>query len=732
MFKFFTLLCCLCLSFHLVAQESIQTENNLGVEDLVKNVFIKGNCRNVSNIRAIGDETSSIGQFKNGATIFNINDGIILSTGAIDLANGPNIDNESGYAFNTESNDPDLSQLATDSLFDVTGIEFDFVPIDDKVSFRYVFASEEYCEFVGTSFNDVFGFFVSGPGINGTFDNNAINVATITSLNGTTESVSINNINHLTNETFYVNNITTTDAQNCEIAYVPSFQELIEYDGFTIRLTASFQVIPCETYHIRLVLGDVGDASLDSAVFLESKSFDLGEPISVRAEVPGSNAPIAYENCVDGQFVFSRNDLSSINEALTIEYSISLDSEAINGVDFSEIPLSITIPAGDTSFILPITLIDDDIIEGAESLKLAFEYECDCIDPNASELIINEASELSVHFEEIGVCAGQAFSLTPEISGGVPPFEFLWETGAVSESLEASVTASTQYALTVTDFCNNLSVGIADIGFQSVPMATLMGIYDFCEISEIGIPVLLEGKPPWKIGYSIDGVEQMSIDNIQSNPFYISTPTEGIYELTAFSDAYCEGRIFGSAEVEYTNFEVATAIVPPSCLNSLDGSIAITQLDGVAPFFIEWNIATEDDYSLENLAVGRYRLNILDANGCLYEEVFDLDAISNKNNDCATVYIPNSFSPNNDGINDLFSIFFNASSGIENVLSFQVYNRWGGLVFEQRNFIPNGTTGWNGEHNGKPLNAGVYVYKIIVAFEDGSTQILSGDISLLR
>ncbi|MEL7219995.1 MAG: choice-of-anchor L domain-containing protein [Bacteroidota bacterium] len=292
-----------------------------------------------------------------------------------------NINNESSFPFNVESDDTDLSQVATASLFDATGIEFDFVPLDDKVTFRYVFASEEYCEFVGTTFNNVFGFFVSGPGINGPFDNNAINVATITTLNATTETVSINNINHLSNETFYVSNITTTDAQNCEISYVATFQDLIDYDGFTIALTTSFQVIPCEIYHIRLVIGDVGDANLDSAVFLESKSFDLGEPSTIRAEVPGSSVPIAYEGCVDGQFVFSRSAASNINEALTIDYSISPESEAINGIDFLEIPLSITIPAGDTSVILPILIIEDNITEGPEKLKLELTYDCDCIDP---------------------------------------------------------------------------------------------------------------------------------------------------------------------------------------------------------------------------------------------------------------------------------------------------------------------------------------------------------------
>jgi len=323
-------------------QEGVQTDNTLGAEVLVKNVFIKGDCRNVRNIRAVGNENLSIGQFANAQEALRINDGIILSTGNINLAEGPNERGGSGARFNTISDDPNLNALATDTLFDATGIEFDFVPIENRVTFIFVFASEEYCEFVDTEFNDVFGFFVSGPGIDGTFENNAINVARLPE---SEVEVSINTVNHITNSNAFVNNVTNADAGNCDIAFISDNQEIIGYDGFTIPLLASFRVTPCETYTISLILGDVGDDQLDSAVFLETNSFDLGEGISVRAEVPGSLEPNAFESCVDGQFVFSRSPISNIREDFIIEYSISSESTAINGVDFEEIPMSITIPA---------------------------------------------------------------------------------------------------------------------------------------------------------------------------------------------------------------------------------------------------------------------------------------------------------------------------------------------------------------------------------------------------
>ena len=730
MSRFFTFLSFLFLTSNIHAQEEgIQTENNLGVEELVKNVFIKGNCRNVSNITAIGSETLSIGQFQNGADIINIKDGIILSTGDIDLAQGPNLNSDASYAFNITSDDPDLDELATNNLFDATGIEFDFVPLDNKITFRYVFASEEYCEFVGTNFNDVFGFFVSGPGINGTFDNNAINVATLALTN---EDVSINTVNHLTNEDFYIDNVTNLDAENCMITSDPAAEDLIEYDGFTVALTASFQVIPCETYHIRLIIGDVGDANLDSAVFLETNSFDLGEGVNVQAEVPGTDEPIAYERCVDGQFVFTRNDLTNLNEDYTITYSISPESEAINGVDFVEIPMSITIPAGETFVILPITILEDNILEGPEKLKLDVMYDCDCIDPSNSELIIDEATDFSVNFETTTVCANQAFTITPEIIGGIPPFDFLWETGETTESITTSVTVPTQFMVDITDFCGNSSIGVVDVAIQDVPSALIMGNYDLCEISGIGIPVQLEGEPPWKIIYSIDGVEQPTIENIQTNPFYLSAPIAGTYELIAFDDANCEGIVTGSAEV-VSSFVIVADVVQPSCLNSVDGSIEITQLDAVPPFSFEWNIGTENNYLLESLTEGTYTLTLIDGDGCRYEKVYELSAISNDLQDCVPIYIPNIISPNNDGINDVFSIFFDEASGVENIISLKIFSRWGELIFEQKNFIPVfGASDWKGEFNGRPLSTDVYVYLIQIGLVNGETLLLDGDIMLLR
>lgn len=717
-----------CIASNIFSQDVLKTLNELSVEELVSDVFIRGNCKNVSNIRSLGNPSLSIGQFNNGENIFGFQDGIIISTGDISLAEGPNLSLDATFSFNNVSPDPDLDILATDTLFDLTGIEFDFVPIDDKVSFRYVFASEEYCEFVGTSFNDVFGFFVSGPGINGPFENNAINVATI---EGTNTNVSINNVNHLINQNFYINNATTDDVQNCNIEFNNEFQDFIEYDGFTVALRASFDVIPCETYHIRLVIGDVGDPMLDSAVFLESKSFNLGDKVIIRTEVPNSDEPIAYESCADGQIVFTRSDLITLNQECTVDFTIDPLSQAVNGVDFEEIPLSVTIPPGDTSFVLPINIINDSSIEGPESLKVELQYPCDCLDQEQSELTIDEPPSLSAVSNNAVVCADQAFYLKPEILSGIPPFEFAWENGAVIDSTELTVSEPTTQSVTITDLCGDTVSIIINIDIQSSPSAVITGNYSSCEIQSTGIPITFEGNPPWTITYSINNIEQETINGIATNPYILNTSQEGTYELTSFSDAYCSGIPIGNAEV-FNPIAVDVDVVSPSCLNTTDGSISITDISGQQPFTIKWANINSGEFILQDLTAGIYTLTVEDGDGCTLTRDFELIPNSEDVKECIPIFIPNVFFPNSGGANETFSIFLGTNSGVKKITSFNIYNRWGELIFERSNILPENLVGWDGTYNGQPMNANVFIFSVVLALEDDSIHRFSGDVTLLR
>ncbi|MCF6183887.1 MAG: choice-of-anchor L domain-containing protein, partial [Bacteroidales bacterium] len=152
-----------------LAEAVIQVNNNLNAEDLIKGVLIGNECTLDMNIQKHGEDIQ-FGTFSNGLASVGFDSGVIISTGHINNAPGPNNSGGKGTNVPGDYQDNDLAQIVTEDTHDAAVIEFDFTPVTDQISFEYVFASEEYCEFVNDDYNDVFGFFISGPGINGTLN----------------------------------------------------------------------------------------------------------------------------------------------------------------------------------------------------------------------------------------------------------------------------------------------------------------------------------------------------------------------------------------------------------------------------------------------------------------------------------------------------------------------------------------------------------------------------------
>lgn len=94
------------------------------------------------------------------------------------------------------------------------------------------------------------------------------------------------------------------------------------------------------------------------------------------------------------------------------------------------------------------------------------------------------------------------------------------------------------------------------------------------------------------------------------------------------------------------------------------------------------------------------------------------------------VAVPSGFTPNGDGQNDL--LFVHGRPGTF-VNSFAVYDRWSNLLFESGEYAVNdASNGWDGMYEGEPVNAGVYIYKMVIRYEDGSTETLAGETTLIR
>jgi len=210
--------------------------------------FFQNDSVTISNV-----EIQSVGYnmafFDRGNTDFPIGAGIVLTTGE-----AQNIPMPFGYFASTNiglDGDEDIDIAGMSQSFDAATIEFDLVPSGTQMlDFQYVFASEEYPEFVNSQFNDAFLFLISGPGLAGTYSNNSFNAAMIPDTN---IPVSINTVNEFSNPEYYNLNLG-------EMEFM--------YDGYTEALPAEFYVIEGETYHVKIVVGDVGDGVFDSAIFL--------------------------------------------------------------------------------------------------------------------------------------------------------------------------------------------------------------------------------------------------------------------------------------------------------------------------------------------------------------------------------------------------------------------------------------------------------------------------------
>lgn len=108
----------------------------------------------------------------------------------------------------------------------------------------------------------------------------------------------------------------------------------------------------------------------------------------------------------------------------------------------------------------------------------------------------------------------------------------------------------------------------------------------------------------------------------------------------------------------------------------------------------------------------------------------DMDSILVLVNPSLKVYIPNVFSPNHDGLNDVFTVFTEDNSIV--IKQLEIYNRWGDHIFTLKDFKPNSNQGWDGSFHGKLLTPDVYVYYVILTLPDGTEKLLKGSITLIR
>jgi hypothetical protein len=420
-------------------------ENNLiGAGVTISNATFNGSAAVISS-NQIGTYTTS----GTATTQLGLRGGILMTSGKASLAIGPN--NNTGAGASTSGPaDPDLNTISSSTTHDKCVLEFDFIPQFDTIRFRYVFGSEEFMEYCN-QYNDAFGFFLSGPGINGTFTNNATNIALMPG--SSSNYVTINNI-----------------CANTFSRWDNSGGQYYQYDALTHVFTAWHVVQPCSTYHIKLAVADAVDNVLDSGVFLEENSF--GSPGVTLQNI--NTIPSLENKALEG----CNNVVVAFKLTQTVDYSyrvnLSISGAATNGVDYTTIPNYITFPPGHDSVAVVIHPIADNITEGPENIVIRIN-QISCNGTVVRDTVwIDDYERMSIVPQpDTTICHGTSVTLEADVSGGLRPFTYQWNVPGATDSVYTLVppVGVNSYIVNVKDVCKITQSDTTVVTVHPTPLA---------------------------------------------------------------------------------------------------------------------------------------------------------------------------------------------------------------------------------------------------------------------
>jgi gliding motility-associated-like protein len=654
-----------------------------------------------------------------------IGDGVLLTSGKAKTTGstaGANGDQNLWFAA-TSNNTPGDNELETISgvtTFDACILEFDFVPDGDSLLFDYVFGSEEYDGFSCTGFNDVFAFFLSGPGITG-----SPNIALVP---GTNIPVSINST---TNPTItQPSSLALCQAMGPGSPFAQYYNDntngqSVTYYGMTTVLTARAAVIPCTTYHIKLAIADGSDPTLDSGVFLAGNSFrSTNIKMKFESSLSGAGLTFGYlvEGCTDGTINVERSTAFNIPQTVKLSYG----GTAIKGVDYVTPPDSVIIPASGTLATITITPIQDYTKEGFEKVVINILNACtgDIVDSLVIDVFDNLPS--LILSDDSLLCAKEPFRL--QVSGD-SIFNWFWRSTPDSKIDEPSGQFTYGYPDTTTTYYISAEYKGCYTDTQSVvanvqptPIPQIMNDTALCLRQPLKIEVgigpdhFTDYTYVWFPGTNLD-------DPFAREPnFWIDGAGTFTYVLAAQTPLGCTGldtfTIVTRPAVELTDVtENFTAKY---------GQVVQLNADATNVEYWAWTPDRLLDYpnikDPKATATDPTTFMVIGMNfwGCKDTAYVKMDI------DYSMLEtIPSAFSPNGDGRNDVFRI---GQMKYQRLLEFRIFSRWGHEVYSSTDL----NKGWDGTYKGEPQEVGVYHYIIRVATPDGKMRTFKGDVTLVR
>lgn len=741
----------------------ITVDESLTATQLVQDILINNPCANVSNVAVTTWDFGtgqSFGKFTAGTSTFPFADGVILTTGRAQSAIGPNTSIISEGPDNW-GGDADLEQalnISQNSSKNATVLEFDFLPLADKISFDYIFSSEQYLSNPSINqcgFTDGFVFLLKKAGTTDSYTNLAV-------VPGTDLPVRVNTVRGPgticppLNEQYF-------DAFNTS-------NHPTNYNGQTKVLKAESTVEPGVLYHIKLVVADQGNRQYDSAIFLGGGSFkiqkDLGED-----RVFNSNNPLCFESTLDldatepgtNSYQWFKNGIAipgATNPIFQVmnagTFSVEINLAASGCISKGEIkieyaaqltPSPATIvqcdPDGNGVTIFDLTKAAATLVSSDSSIQ-SIEYFQDNL---ATVQVDNPASYNSASttvFAKVTNASGcsEIAPVTLTISNQnptpLPPLTFCDEDG--TKDGFRSFTLSTEVTPTV---LNGLPAGLTVAYFLTVDNAfsgsnALPNSYTNTSASQQMIWAKITNGPDCygiiPITLVINYLEAPNFDDQNEtfcqglNSVQLIVPSGYQSYLWNDTNANTTNSISVSTPGTYTvkvtdangcsdskNFIVTASIaatitgVEISDFNGGENTVTITYTgNGDYKFSLDGNFY-QDTPIFYNVPSGMYTVHVENICGERSKEIFVLD-------------YPKYFTPNGDGYNDVWKIPYLQNQNRRAQVN--VFDRFGMLIFSGTG----DNDGWDGTYNGKPLPATDYWFTITLE----NKRVIRGHFSLKR
>lgn len=651
-YTFLTFLC-LCRFFITYAQ-NITVDEGLTPQYLVNDVLINSTCANVFNISVSGGNFASgeksFGFFNATGTTFPFQNGIILSTGKIVNAQGPNVtlsDDGGNMGWN---GDADLNQaLGLSNTYNATILEFDFVPLGKKISFDYIFSSEQYLTSPTSNqcnYTDGFVFLLKKTG-----ETNYQNLAVIPNTN---IPVKVNTVRGA-----------GTICPPANERYFDAFNGTIHptnFNGQTNVLTAQSDVIPGETYHIKLVIADEGNYRYDSAIFLGGGSFNFGIDIGVNRLIATGN-PLCQNETLNvnasqigatGYQWYKNGNL--ISGATNATYNISSAGDYLVEINYG-------LTCKTTGTIK---------IEYAEPLIINQNTFTVC------DTDTNQDGKTIFNLDEIKT---QLFRQLP--ANYIVSF---FETPTSTTALNSNYSNTTPFNQTIYARIINIEGCYSDYTVNLV-INTFNTIFtdETIVLCENNILVLDAGNGFSAYQWNTNPPQYMQ---------QITINTEGTYSVTLTNATNC------SKTKTFKVIASGIATIEDIIINDFqENNTATIQIssanEGDYEFSLDGN-NYQDSTIFTNLNAGEYIVYVQDKKGCgiVYKSFYILD-------------YPKYFTPNSDGYNDTWRIKNLDKRNLENSI-ITIFDRYGKKLHQTSGW----DEGWNGTLNGKHLPSSDYWFEI--------------------